>query len=108
MKFQMKNLLNGPTMETVYQADEQVELLLLEKKEVTLSDFADRMYVLMDSEHSQRDMQKEGHRDAVTYIEDVMTSEALFYEGGAVSFEMPATIVREVKCTERAVHGVTS
>ena len=36
MKMKMKNLLNGSNMETVYKADEKFELLMLEKKEVTL------------------------------------------------------------------------
>jgi elongation factor P len=37
-----------------------------------------------------------------------MTGEALFYEGRAISFEMPTTIVREVVYTEPAVRGDTS
>src|SRR5712671_8083618 len=43
MKMKMKNLLNGSNMETVYKADEKFELLMLEKKEVTFSYFADPM-----------------------------------------------------------------
>jgi elongation factor P len=96
MKMKMKNLLNGSNMETVYKADEKFELLMLEKKEVTFSYFADPMYVFMDSEYNQIDIEKENLGDAVNYIEDGMTGEALFYEGRAISFELPTTIVREV------------
>ena len=45
MKMKMKNLLNGSNMETVYKADERFELLVLEKKEVSFSYFADPLYV---------------------------------------------------------------
>jgi translation elongation factor P/translation initiation factor 5A len=58
MKMKMKNLLNGSNMETVYKADEKFELLMLEKKEVTFSYFADPMYVFMDSEYNQIDIEK--------------------------------------------------
>ena len=81
---------------------------MLEKKEVTYSYFADPMYVFMDSEYNQIDIEKESLGDAVNYIEDGMTGEALFYEGRAISFEMPTTIVREVIYTEPAVRGDTS
>ena len=108
MKMKMKNLLNGSNMETVYKADEKFELLMLEKKEVTFSYFADPMYVFMDKEYNQIDIEKESLGDAVNYIEDGMSGEALFYEGRAISFEMPTTIVREVIYTEPAVRGDTS
>ena len=108
MKMKMKNLLNGSNMETVYKADEKFELLMLEKKEVTFSYFADPMYVFMDSEYNQIDIEKESLGDAVNYLEDGMSGEALFYEGRAISFEMPTTIVREVVYTEPAVRGDTS
>ena len=108
MKMKMKNLLNGSNMETVYKADERFDIVMLEKKEVTFSYFADPMYVFMDSEYNQIDIEKENLGDAVNYIEDGMTGEALFYEGRAISFEMPTTIVREVTYTEPAVRGDTS
>jgi elongation factor P len=75
MKMKMKNLLNGSNMETVYKADEKFELLMLEKKEVTFSYFADPMYVFMDSEYNQIDIEKESLGDAVNYIEDGMSGE---------------------------------
>ena len=108
MKLKLKNLLTGSNTEAVYKADEKFDLLVLEKKEVTYSYFADPMYVFMDPEYNQIDIEKESLGDAVNYIEDGMTGEALFYEGRAISFEMPTTIVREVIYTEPAVRGDTS
>jgi elongation factor P len=46
--------------------------------------------------------------DAINYLEDGMTCEAVFYDGKAISVELPTTIVREVTYTEPAVKGDTS
>ena len=108
MKLKLKNLLTESNTEAVYKADERFELIMLEKKEVTFSYFADPMYVFMDTEYNQIDIEKDNLGDAVNYLEDGMTGEALFYEGRAISFELPTTIVREVVYTEPAVRGDTS
>ena len=108
MKLKLKNLLTGSNTETVYKADEKFELLVMEKKEVTYSYYADPMFVFMDDEYNQIEIEKESLGEAVNYLEDGMKGEALFYEGRAISFELPTTIVREVIYTEPAVRGDTS
>ncbi|APV50320.1 elongation factor P [Betaproteobacteria bacterium GR16-43] len=108
MKLKLKNLLSGSNQETVFKADDKIELQILEKKEVNYSYFADPMYVFMDSEYNQIDIEKESIGEAINYLEDGMTGEAVFYNGRAISFELPTTIVREVIYTEPAVRGDTS
>src|ERR1700757_3423857 len=108
VKMKLKNLLAGSGTETVYRADEKFDVIQLERKPVSFSYFADPMYVFMDSEYNQIDIEKDNLGDAVNYLEDGMTGEALFYEGRAISFELPTTIVREVIYTEPAVRGDTS
>jgi len=108
MKLKLKNLLTGSNQETVYKADEKFELQMLDKKEVTYSYFADPMYVFMDSEYNQYDIEKDSIGDAINYLEDGMSGEAVFYNGRAISFELPTTIVRQVTYTEPAVRGDTS
>ncbi len=108
MKLKMKNILTGSNQETVYKADDKFELVMLEKKEVTFSYFADPMYVFMDPEYNQIDIEKESIGEAINYLEDGMSGEAVFYDGRAISFELPTTIVREVVYTEPAVRGDTS
>ena len=108
MKMKMKNLLTGSNTETVYKADEKFELQLLEKKEVTYSYFADPMYVFMDGEFNQYDVEKENLEDALPYLADGLPCQLTFYEGKAISVEMPNTVVREVTYTEPAVKGDTS
>jgi len=46
--------------------------------------------------------------DALPYMEDGMPVDIRFYEGKAISVELPTTVVREVTYTEPAVKGDTS
>ena len=108
MKMKLKNLLTGTNTETVYKADEKFELLMLEKKEVTYSYFADPMYVFMDGDFNQYEIEKDVLTDALAFIEEGMPCEATFYEGRAISVDIPNTVVREITYTEPAVRGDTS
>ena len=53
VKMKMKNLLSGSGQETVFKADEKFDVLVLDRKEVTYSYFADPMYVFMDADYNQ-------------------------------------------------------
>jgi elongation factor P len=66
------------------------------------------MYVFMDTEYNQYEVEGENMVDAVNYIEDGMPVEVVFYDGKAISVEMPNSVVREVIYTEPAVKGDTS
>jgi elongation factor P len=79
-----------------------------DRKECTYSYFADPMYVFMDTEYNQYEVEGENMVDAVNYLEDGMPVEVVFYDGKAISVEMPNSVVREVIYTEPAVKGDTS
>jgi elongation factor P len=108
MKMKFKNLLTGSASETVYKADEKFELLVLDRKEVTYSYFSDPMYVFMDGEYNQYEIEKESMGDALNYLEEGMPTEIVFYDGKAISIELPASLLREIIYTEPAVRGDTS
>jgi len=108
VKMKMKNLLTESAKETVYSADDKFEQIMLDRKEVTYSYFADPMYVFMDGEYNQYEIEAESMGDAINYIEDNMACEVVFYNDKAISVELPNTIVREVIYTEPAVRGDTS
>ena len=108
VKMKMKNLLTDSAQETVYSADDKFEQIMLDRKEVTYSYFADPMYVFMDGEYNQYEIEAESMGDAINYIEDNMPCEVVFYNDKAISVELPNTIVREVIYTEPAVRGDTS
>ena len=108
VKLKMKNLLTGSGSEAVYKADEKFEVVVLERKEVTYSYFADPMYVFMDAEYNQYEVEGENMTDALKYLDDGMACEVVFYNGKAISVELPTIVVREVEYTEPAVKGDTS
>ena len=108
VKMKLKNLLSGTGTETIYRADEKFETVQLDKKEVTYSYFGDPMYVFMDGEFNQFEVEKESMGDALNFLEDGLSCEITFYDGRAISVELPNTVVREVSYTEPAVKGDTS
>ena len=108
VKMKLRNLLSNGGTESVYRADEKFETIQLDKKDVTYSYFADPMYVFMDSEFNQYDVEKDNMQDALPYLEDGLACELTFYEGRAIAIELPNSVVREVTYTEPAVKGDTS
>lgn len=108
VKLKFKNLLTASGSESVYKADEKFDVVVLEHKECTYSYFADPMYVFMDEEYNQYEVEAESMGDALNYLEEGMTVDVVFYEGRAISVELPTIIVREITYTEPAVKGDTS
>lgn len=108
VKLKFKNLLNGSNSETVYKADEKFDVVVLERKECTYSYFSDPMYVFMDADYNQYEIEAESMGDALNYLEEGMPVEVVFYEGRAISVELPTILVREITYTEPAVRGDTS
>jgi elongation factor P len=75
---------------------------------VTYSYFADPLYVFMDSEYNQHDVEADSMGDAIRYLADGLACELTFYDGKAISVELPNSVIREVTYTEPAVKGDTS
>jgi elongation factor P len=107
MRMKLKNLLTGGASEVVYKADEKLENIVLERKEATYSYFADPMYVFMDSEYNQLEVEKDNMGDALNYLEDGLPCEIVFYDGKPISVTLQNSVVREIT-TEPAVRGDTS
>ena len=108
VKMKFKNLLTGAPNEGVYKADDKFDVVILDKKECTYSYFADPMYVFMDGDYNQYEVESEYMGDALNYLEEGMPCEVVFYEGKALSVAMPNSLVREITYTEPAVKGDTS
>ena len=107
VRLKMKNLLNGGGAELVFKADDKMDQIILDKKECTYSYFADPMYAFMDAEFNQFEVEAENMGDAINYLEDNMSVEVVFYDGKAISVELPTTVVRAID-TDPAVKGDTS
>jgi translation elongation factor P/translation initiation factor 5A len=74
----LKSLLTNSGAEVVYKADDKMEQIVLDHKECTYSYFADPMYVFMDTEYNQYDIEAENMGDAIQYLEDGMPAEVVF------------------------------
>ena len=108
VKMKLKNLLSGSGTETIYRADEKFDVIQLERKQVSYSYFQDPLYVFMDQEYHQHEVESDNLGDAINYLADGLECELTFYDGKAISVELPTSVVREVSYTEPAVQGDTS
>jgi elongation factor P len=110
VKMKLRNLLSDTTAESVYKADEKFEMVVLDRKDCTYSYFADPLYVFMDSEYNQFEIEADNMSDVMNYLIDGMEDvcQVTFYDGKAISVELPNSVVREVEYTEPAVRGDTS
>ncbi|MGO4327942.1 elongation factor P [Cupriavidus sp. 2TAF22] len=108
VKMKYKNLLTEAPGESVFKADDKFEVVMLDRRECTYSYFADPMYVFMDTEFNQYEVEQDSMGDSLNYLEDGMNVEVVFYNDKAISVEMPTTLVREIIYTEPAVKGDTS
>lgn len=107
-KWKMKNLLTNSPQENVMRGDDKFDVVVLDKKPVTYSYFADPLFVFMDAEYNQYEIEEENLGDALHYLKEGMECEAVFYNDKAISVELPTTIARKVAYSEPAVKGNTS
>ncbi|MFZ1890603.1 MAG: elongation factor P [Formosimonas sp.] len=108
IKMKMKDLLTGAGAELVFNAADKMDVVVLDKKRVTYSYFGDPMYVFMDEDYNQYEIEAESMGDALNYLEDGMICDVVFYQDRPISVELETTIVREIVYTEPAVKGDTS
>ncbi|HAT41387.1 MAG TPA: elongation factor P [Rheinheimera sp.] len=108
VKMKLKGLLSGQGTETVYRADDKFEQVMLDTKEVTYSYFSDPMYVFMDAEYNQYEIEADNMTDALKYLVPEMPCSVVFYGERAISVDLPTIVVREVTYTEPAARGDTS
>lgn len=108
VRMKLKGLLSNMGTEVVFRADDKMDQVILEHKECTYSYFADPMYVFMDAEYNQYEVESENMGDALNFLEEGMEVEVVFYEGKAISIELPTSVIREITWTEPGVKGDTS
>lgn len=108
VRMKLKSLIANFGTEVVFKADDKLDQVILDKKDCTYSYFADPLYVWMDADFNQYEVESENMGDSLNYLEDGMAAEVVFYEGKAISVELPTNVVREITWTEPAVKGDTS
>ncbi len=108
VKMKMRNLLTDAPSEGVYRADEKFDVVNLDRKAVTFSYFADPMYVFMDEEYNQHEVEKDSMGEALNYLEEGMACDVVFYNEKPISVDIPQSLERDIEYTEPAVRGDTS
>ena len=108
VKMKLKNLLTESSTETVVNASDKFDQVILEKKEVTYSYYAEPSYVLVDSDYNQYEVDAENMEDVLNFLEARMGCDVIFYEGKRISVELPNFVTREITYTEPAVKGDTT
>ncbi len=108
VRMKLKGLLGNIGTEVVFKADDKMDQVILDHKECTYSYFADPMYVFMDADFNQYEVEAENMGDALNYLEDGMAVEVVFYDDKAISVELPTSVERQITWTEPAVKGDTS
>lgn len=108
VKMKMKNLLTNNSIETIFQATDKFDVVILDKKEVSYSYYSDPNYIFMDAEFNQYEVSKDSMEEVLKFLEDGMTCEVVFYDDKAISVELPNSVVREIAYTEPAVKGDTT
>jgi len=108
VKMKLKNLLTDNSTETIFQATDKFDVVILDKKAVNYSYYSDPNYIFMDSDFNQYEVDKESMGDSLKFLEDGMDCEVVFYEEKAISVELPNSVVREITYTEPAVKGDTT
>src|SRR3569833_2960188 len=78
VRMKLKSLIANFNTEVVFKADDKIDQIVLDKKECTYSYFADPMYVFMDSEYNQLEVEAEHMGDAISYLEAGMNVVVVF------------------------------
>jgi translation elongation factor P len=110
IKMKLRNLLTGAPTETVYKADDKFEMVILDKKEVTYSYYAEPSYVFVDPDYNQYELSEEELGDMLPFVEDGMTDvcEITFFNDRPIGLTPPRTVVRRIAYSEPAARGDTS
>ena len=88
VKLKYKSLLQGRIKEEVYKADVKFDDVMLDYKPCTYSYFADPMYVFMDEEYNQYEIDPEMMADVLPYLEESMAAELVVYEDRAIAVNL--------------------
>ena len=108
VKMKLKNLLTESSTETVVNASDKFDQVILEKREVTYSYYAEPSYVFVDADYNQYEVDADNMEDALNFLEDGMECDVIFYEEKPISVELPNFVIREITYTEPAVKGDTT
>lgn len=109
VKFKLRQLLTSQNMETVVQATDKFEDVVLENKSVTFSYLNGDIYAFLDEEFETIELHKDELDDlTLRFIEEGMQLNIRFYGQKPVSVELPNFVERDIEYTEPGARGDTT
>ena len=104
----MRNLKSGSMIEHRFSSEDKVERAILDEVDMEyLYDDGDYYYFMNTQNYEQMHLTKEILGDAINYLIPQLKVAVEFYEGKAISVELPATVDMTVMETEPGLKGAT-
>ena len=109
VKVKMKNMSTGSVSEASYDLTEKMEDIRLDKRPMQFLYENGGSYAFMDQEtFDQIELSADDLGDNVKLMKEESVVDMMFYEGKAVSVDLPKTIDLKITYTENGVRGDTS
>ena len=109
LKLKLKNLKTGSITENKVRPQDKVEQAYLDKREMEYIYQDGDGYVFMDVESSEQyTLSQEFVGELMLYMKENTKAAVVFFDGKALSLELPATVELKVTETEPAVKGATA
>ena len=109
VRTKMKNLINGAVMEKTFRSGEKVEKPDLDEKDMQYLYRDDQGFHFMDTEnYEQVFISTSQVGDAASFLSDGLELTVLYYEGVAISLEIPNFVELPIEKTEPGVKGDTA
>jgi elongation factor P len=104
----MRNLRSGTMIEHRFSSEDKVERAILDEVEMEyLYDDGDNYYFMNTENYEQTHLSKDLLGDATNYLIPQLKVKVEFYEGKAMSVELPATVDMTVVETEPGMKGAS-
>lgn len=104
----LKNMVTGQVIDPTFRSGDKVKKPDIEEKPAQFLYAADGTYHFMDpASYDQFEISKDVLGEATSYLIDNMDVDVLFFEGRAISIELPNHVVLEVTSCDPAVKGDT-
>ena len=109
LNLKLKNLKTGAVTPRRFKPEDKVDLAYLDKRVLQYLYQDGDGYVFMDKEtYDQTTLGKEWVGDLILYLKENDDASVTFYEGKALSLELPATVELKVIETEPTLKGATA
>ena len=105
----LKNLKTGSIVDQRVQPDDKVDVVYLDTRDHTYSYKDGDDYVFMDSEtFEQVTLKGDMVKDMMPYLRENDTVKITFYDGNALSMDLPQTVTLTVTETDPGIKGATA